>query len=204
MTPTYNTIAKPSSPFLLKEKRSKFIGYALPIENKNTLKAFVATLKQTHPNANHFCYAWKLGINHIQYRLNDDGEPNNTAAAPIYGQIQSLRLTNIAVVVVRIFGGIKLGTGGLITAYRSAAYGALQTSKIITKTIQIKASLSFPYQEMHLVMRIIKKEKITIISQTLLNQCKMDIEIPLSHIETFKQKVAVLKACTLEVLTTPF
>jgi uncharacterized YigZ family protein len=164
---TYNTIALPSEETLFKEKNSKFFGYAFPIESEEEVKPIIETLKKQHPNAGHFCYAYQIGTETIQYRANDDGEPSNTAGTPIYGQIQSFGLTNVLVVVVRIFGGVKLGVGGLISAYKTSAQITLESCEIIEKTIDIHFQISFDYKNMNKVMRVIKEKKLDIVSQEM-------------------------------------
>ena len=121
MDDTYKTIEIPSKETLFKDRNSKFYGYAFPVANEDAVKSYLELLRKKHHTARHFCYAWQLGIESIRYRANDDGEPSNSAGMPIYGQIQSFEVTNILVVSVRYFGGIKLGVGGLINAYRSSA-----------------------------------------------------------------------------------
>ena len=118
---TYNTIDFTPEEILFKEKNSKFFGYAFPLSTEEEIKPLIDNLRKQHPNAGHFCYAYQLGTNTISYRANDDGEPSNSAGMPIYGQIQSFSVTNILIVVVRIFGGVKLGVGGLISAYKTTA-----------------------------------------------------------------------------------
>src|SRR3990167_1974495 len=137
MKDTYNTIAHPSEEILYKEKNSKFFGYAFPIQSEEEVKPIIDVLRKQHPHAVHYCYAYQIGSDTITYRANDDGEPSNTAGMPIYGQIQSFAVTNILIVVVRIFGGIKLGVGGLISAYRTTAQMVLETCDIIEKTVDI-------------------------------------------------------------------
>ena len=167
MKDTYNTIALPSEETLFKEKNSKFFGYAFPIESEDEVKPIIETLKKQHPNAGHYCYAYQIGTETIQYRANDDGEPSNTAGTPIYGQIQSFGLTNVLVVVVRIFGGVKLGVGGLISAYKTSAQITLESCEIIEKTIDIHFQISFDYKNMNKVMRVIKEKKLDIVSQEM-------------------------------------
>lgn len=167
MKDTYNTIAFPSEESLFKEKNSKFFGYAFPIESEEEVKPIIDILKKQHPQAVHYCYAYQIGTEIIQYRANDDGEPSNTAGAPIYGQIQSFGLTNVLVVVVRIYGGIKLGVGGLILAYKTSAQITLESSEIIEKTIDIPFEISFDYKNMNKVMRVIKEKKLDIESQEM-------------------------------------
>ena len=164
---TYTTIAQATDEVLFKEKSSKFYGYAFPIESEEEVKPIIDQLRKLHPHAVHYCYAYQIGTEKISYRANDDGEPSNTAGAPIYGQIQSFGLTNVLLVVVRIFGGIKLGVGGLITAYKTTAQLVLEDAKIIEKTIDIHFLISFDYKNMNKVMRVIKEKKLDIINQTM-------------------------------------
>jgi uncharacterized YigZ family protein len=180
MKDTYNTIALPSEETLFKEKNSKFFGYAFPIELEEEVKPIIETLKKQHPNAGHYCYAYQIGTETVQYRANDDGEPSNTAGTPIYGQIQSFGLTNILVVVVRIFGGVKLGVGGLISAYKTSAQITLESCEIIEKTIDIHFQISFDYKNMNKVMRVIKEKKLDIISQEM--EINEDTNLPIGKI----------------------
>lgn len=173
MQDTYKTIATASEEILFKEKNSKFFGYAFPVSTEVEIKNHLEILKKQHYGAVHNCYAFQIGTDTIQYRANDDGEPNNTAGTPIYGQIQSFGLTNVLVVVVRYFGGVKLGVGGLITAYRTAAQMALETSEIVEKTIDIKYSIHFDYKNMNKVMRVIKEKNIEINSQKMDLGCEI-------------------------------
>lgn len=175
MTDTYKTIASPSEETLFKEKNSKFFGYAFPITSEEEVKSHLEILRKQHYGAVHYCYAFQIGTDKIQFRANDDGEPSNTAGAPIYGQIQSFGVTNILVVVVRYFGGIKLGVGGLISAYRTSAQMALEASEIIEKTINIDYSISFDYKNMNKVMRVIKEKNLEIISQKMELGCEIVI-----------------------------
>jgi uncharacterized YigZ family protein len=172
---TYKTIASPSEEILFKEKNSKFFGYAFPVSSEDEIKNHLDILRKQHYGAVHFCYAFQMGTDKIQFRANDDGEPSNTAGAPIYGQIQSFGLTNVLVVVVRFFGGIKLGVGGLISAYRTSAQMALEASEIIEKTINVHYIISFDYKNMNKVMRVIKEKNLEIISQNMNESCEIEI-----------------------------
>lgn len=174
---SYKTITQPSREGLFKDRGSKFYGYAFPISNEEEIKEKIELLKKQHYNARHWCYAWQLGKNYDHYRANDDGEPSNSAGMPIYGQLQSFNVTNVLVVVVRYFGGTKLGVGGLIKAYKNGAKLALENSNIIDKTINEKFLIKFEYSEMNTVMRIIKDEKISIINQKLELNCEFIISI---------------------------
>ena len=174
---SYKTITQPSKEGLFKDRGSKFYGYAFPISNEEEIKEKIELLKKQHYNARHCCYAWQLGKNYDHYRANDDGEPSNSAGMPIYGQLQSFNVTNVLIVVVRYFGGTKLGVGGLIKAYKNGAKLALENSNIIDKTINEKFLIKFEYPEMNTVMRIIKDEKISIINQKLELNCEFIISI---------------------------
>ncbi|WP_284651359.1 IMPACT family protein [Flavobacterium terrisoli] len=175
MKDTYNTIASPSAEILFKEKNSKFFGYTFPVTNEAEIKIHLDQLRKQHPGAGHFCYAFQLGTESVTFRANDDGEPSNSAGMPIYGQIQSFEVTNILIVVVRFFGGVKLGVGGLISAYRTAAQLALEESEIIEKTIDIHFSISFDYKNMNKVMRIIKEKNLEIVNQKMDESCQIEI-----------------------------
>jgi uncharacterized YigZ family protein len=175
MEDTYKTIAAPSSEILFKEKNSKFFGYAFPIQSELAIKPIIDNLRKQHPQAVHYCYAYQIGTDTKIYRTNDDGEPSNTAGMPIYGQIQSFGVTNVLIVVVRIFGGVKLGVGGLISAYRNAAEMTLESSAIIVKTIDIHFEIAFDYKNINKVMRVIKEKKVEIVSQKLEMNCQIEI-----------------------------
>lgn len=174
---TYKTILKPSKEVLFKEKGSKFFGYAFPVSSEDIIKENIENLKKLHHSARHFCYGWQLGKNYEHYRANDDGEPSNSAGMPIYGQLQSFDVTNVLVVVVRYFGGTKLGVGGLIQAYKTTAQMALEGCKIVTKTIDETFLLKFEYPEMNTVMRIIKDEDINLINQKMEMNCEFEISV---------------------------
>lgn len=174
---TYKTITKPTESVLFKDKNSKFFGYAFPVLNEDEVKIKIEKLKKEHHAARHWCYAYQIGIEKISYRANDDGEPNNSAGIPIYGQILSFGVTNILIVVVRYFGGVKLGVTGLINAYKTTAQLSLEASKIIEKTINIGYLISFDYKNMNTVMRIIKERNLNIIHQKLEMDCKITISV---------------------------
>jgi uncharacterized YigZ family protein len=172
---TYKTIEEASPETLYKEKNSKFFGFAFPVTSEEEVKVHIEKLKKEHFSARHWCYAYQIGTTKTQYRANDDGEPNNSAGMPIYGQIQSFDLTNVLVVVVRYFGGVKLGVGGLISAYRESAKMALEASTIIEKTIDIHFNVLFDYKNMNKVMRIIKEKNLNIVSQKMEENCQIEI-----------------------------
>ncbi|TXD46498.1 IMPACT family protein [Polaribacter sp. IC073] len=177
MEDVYKTIEKPSKETLFKEKGSKFFGYTFPVLTEEDVKESIEELRKKHHAARHFCYAYQLGIEKIRFRANDDGEPNNSAGMPIYGQIQSFEVTNILIVSVRYFGGTKLGVGGLISAYKTSAQMALEASYILEKTINIEYKLTFNYDLMNPVMRVVKEKNINIVSQKLEMDCQYIISV---------------------------
>jgi uncharacterized YigZ family protein len=174
---TYYTIVKPSEEVLFKDKNSKFFGYAFPVQYEEDIKSHLVTLKKQHHTARHWCYAYQIGTETINFRANDDGEPKNSAGQPIYGQIQSYKLTNVLIVVVRYFGGVKLGVGGLTNAYKTTAQIALEASKIIEKTINKEFLITFDYKNMNKVMRIIKEKQLTVVNQKLELNCEIQISV---------------------------
>ena len=175
---TYKTIAAPVEEVIFKEKSSKFLGYAFPVTSEEEIKAHLEAVKKAHFSARHWCYAWQLGYGrHQRYRANDDGEPNNTAGIPIYGQIQSFELTNVLVIVVRYFGGIKLGVGGLVQAYKTTAQLTLQETEIEEKLITEELIINFDYPLMNKVMRVVKEQNLTITAQHLTESCELHLAI---------------------------
>ena len=186
MKDTYNTIDLASEEQLFKEKNSKFFGYAYPIQSEEEVKPLIDILRKQHPNAGHFCYAYQIGTDAVTYRANDDGEPSNSAGMPIYGQIQSFSVTNILLVVVRIFGGVKLGVGGLISAYKTTAHLVLESCVIVEKTIDINFKITFDYQNMNKVMRVIKEKKLEMVLQEM--EIDEITELPIGKIELKTRK----------------
>ena len=183
MNDTYKTIEKPSDEVLFKEKNSKFFGYAFPVQSENEVKEILDQLKKQHYTARHWCYAYQIGTKTKIYRANDDGEPNNSAGMPIYGQIQSFDVTNVLVVVVRYFGGVKLGVGGLVTAYKTGAQMALETVEIVEKTINTHYLIRFDYKNMNKVMRVIKEKNLNVVNQVLELDCLIEISCRLTQKE---------------------
>lgn len=173
----YKTIETSPDPVLFKDKNSKFFGYAFPVVSEDEVKKELNYLKKEHQNARHWCYAYQIGTENIMYRANDDGEPNNSAGLPIYGQIQAFELTNVLIVVIRYFGGIKLGVGGLISAYKATAQMILENSIIVEKTIDIEYLIKFDYKNMNTVMRIIKEKKLNMVNQKLEMDCQITISV---------------------------
>jgi uncharacterized YigZ family protein len=173
---------------LYKEKGSRFIAIALPVESTDEVKEQLEKLRKEFHDARHHCYAYRLGEEPYEFRYQDDGEPSGTAGKPIFGQIQSFELTNVLIVVIRYFGGIKLGTGGLIQAYRAAAKDAVENGMIVTKIWSENLEISFDYRHMNDVMRIIKDEDLRIIRQESTERCCILLEIRKSNFRNIKNK----------------
>lgn len=176
MEDVYKTIAE-ASKAIYTEKRSRFIAYAIPVLSTRDVKNEIDKLKKEFYDARHVCWAYMLGADRLEFRSNDDGEPSGTAGKPILGQINSNELTNILVAVVRYFGGIKLGTSGLIDAYREAAADAIREAGIIEKTVDMQISFGFEYPFMNDVMKIVKDLEPVILEQSYDLNCSMTLEI---------------------------
>lgn len=185
---TYRTITAATEEVLFKDRNSKFFGYAFPVTSEDQIKEHLEDLRKKHHSARHWCYAWQLGKEEFHYRANDDGEPTNSAGMPIYGQIQSFEVTDILIVVVRYFGGVKLGVGGLINAYRSAAQMALESANIVERTMDIRFEIAFDYPEMNKVMRVIKENKLEVVDQQLELDCKLYILVRKAEAERIFEK----------------
>lgn len=184
MTERYLTIAGEAEG-IYKDKGSKFLAFAVPAESIEDVKEQLEQFRQRYHDARHVCYAYMLGAERQDYRANDDGEPSGTAGRPILGQINSRQLTNILIVVVRYFGGILLGTGGLITAYKEAASDALSRAEIVEKDVMIGKTLRFPYEKMNEVMRLLKDTQAVITRQDFDGECIIECNIKLSYADRF-------------------
>ena len=185
---TYKTLVAPSQG-IYKEKGSKFLAHAYPIGTEDEVKEYIQKLKKEYFDARHHCYAYRLGGKGEQFRANDDGEPSGTAGKPILGQLLSHELTNILIVVIRYFGGIKLGTSGLIYAYKTAATDAITNAEITERTIDEQLNITFGYAVMNDVMRIIKEEQPDIISQQLDMACRINLAIRKSKSDRLKERL---------------
>lgn len=191
MTDEYKTISGTSEGYYT-EKRSKFLAFAHHVETTDEVKDIVAGYRKKYYDARHVCYAYMLGAERKEFRANDDGEPSSTAGKPILGQINSNELTNILIVVVRYYGGVNLGTSGLIVAYREAASDALSHSTIETRQVEEIVKYSFAYPQMNDVMRIVKDMNPRIISQTFENTCEIVLSIRKSEAEQLRSRLAKL------------
>lgn len=177
MTDEYKTITEVIGEGFYSEKRSKFLAFAHHVETIDEIKDILASYRKKYYDARHVCYAYVLGADKADFRANDDGEPSSTAGKPILGQINSYDLTNVLLIVVRYYGGVNLGTGGLIVAYRTAAADALDHATIETRLVEEVITYSFPYPMMNAVMRVIKEMQPRIVSQTFDNTCSISMSI---------------------------
>lgn len=185
---------------IYREKGSRFIAVAMPAGSVEEVKAHLEQLRREFHDARHHCYAYRIGIIPGEYRYQDDGEPSGTAGKPIFGQIQSYELTNILLVVIRYFGGIKLGTSGLIQAYRAAARDALQNGAIVTRTLHVRLRIRFNYSGMNAVMKFIKEEGLRITRQETGEECTIFLEIRKDLDEFVKKKLYSLEISDITVI----
>lgn len=195
MEDVYRTI-EDSAEGLYKEKGSRFISFAYPVSAEEQIREIIAELKDKYYDARHHCYAWRLGPDKTHFRANDDGEPSSTAGKPILGQIQSNGLTNVLIVVIRYFGGIKLGVSGLINAYREAAADALRNAVIIEKTIDMPLRIRFSYLVLNDVMKIVKEEAPEILERHFELGCEMLLSVRQSELKTFKARLQKVDSLT--------
>ena len=185
---TFLTIKAPSQATYT-EKRSKFLAFAFPVSTIGEIKDKVAEFQKKYYDARHVCYAYMIGPERTVFRANDNGEPSGTAGKPILGQINSNNLTDILIIVVRYFGGVKLGTGGLIVAYRAAAAEAIANAEIIEKKVELSITFNFEYPYMNDVMRIVKEENPDVVSQTFDNDCAMTLRIRKDNMPKLKARL---------------
>lgn len=198
MTDEYKTIAAPSEGYF-KDRGSKFIAYAFPCYSEEDWQSDLESVKKDHFKARHHCFAYRIGLDQNNFRANDDGEPSGTAGRPILGQIDSFGLVNVFIVVVRYFGGTKLGASGLINAYRTAAAEALQQAEIIDKTVEDIFQIDFDYALMSEVMNAVKKLDLEITTQDFGNTAMLQIAIPQSKVsETIRQLRALIAKVRIE------
>ncbi len=197
---TYRTIEQPSVAEF-KDRGSKFLAYAVEVTNLEEVRQRLKRLKEEHPKAVHFCYAFRIGTDGNLFRAADDGEPSGSAGKPILGQIDSAGLTDILIVVVRYFGGTLLGVPGLINAYKTAAQEALQSAVVIEKNIEATYSLEFAYTLMNDVMRVLKQHHVRIIKNEMTLFCEFEIRIPLTEMNESIDKLGKLREVKLKALS---
>jgi len=185
----YKTISKPAESNF-RDHASKFIGYLYPIRNEEEVKQILLVLKKQHYDATHHCFAYRLGSKGEAFRANDDGEPSGTAGKPILNQLLSAQITNVLAVVVRYFGGTKLGVPGLINAYKEATKEAIEAATIIEETVNERMEVKFEYAAMNEVMRVVKDLNLTIVNQEMNLTCMMVIEIRQSLYPTLEERLS--------------
>ncbi|GHV29516.1 hypothetical protein FACS1894177_00530 [Bacteroidia bacterium] len=198
MTDTYRTISDISEGYIT-EQRSKFISYAFPVRTSEEVKEKVDAIRKQHYSARHVCWAYMLGAGRTEFRSNDDGEPSSTAGKPILGVINSNELTDLLIVVVRYFGGVKLGTSGLIVAYRAAAQDAIAHAEIIEKTVDEEITITFEYPFLNGVMKIVKDDNPRIVSQQFDMDCVMTLRIRKSEAGKLREKLLKVESVRLSV-----
>lgn len=194
---TFRSIASPSRG-LFKDNGSRFIALAYPVTTEEEIKSIITSVRKEYHDARHHCYAYRLGYRREISRANDDGEPSSSAGKPILGQIDSLELSDILVVVVRYFGGIKLGIPGLIRAYRSSTADALDHAEIVEKTAVRRYRLTFGYMDMNGVMKVLKDLGLQACKQDFGMECSLETDVRLSLAETFEEKIGQAGGCSLE------
>lgn len=184
----YKTIVAPVE-VAMRERSSKFLSFIYPVQNEEQIREALDALRKRYFDATHHCYAWRLGPDGQHYRANDDGEPSGTAGKPILGQLLSHELTDCLVVVVRYFGGTKLGVPGLIAAYKESAQQAIEAAEIVEKTVDRALTIHFPYLEMNGVMRVIKEEQPKVVGQSFDNLCTMHLTMREGRAEVLIEKL---------------
>jgi uncharacterized YigZ family protein len=199
---SYLSIENPVSG-IYKEKGSKFLAFAYPVKNEEEIKANLAFLKKEYHDARHHCFAWILGPEKNSVRAFDDGEPNHSAGDPILGQIRSKNLTNVLVVVVRYFGGVKLGVGGLISAYKEAAQDALQKAVIVEEEVMDLFCIKYPYDAIPEVMKMVKEYSLQIINQTFEAHGVMEVKGPVRMKQLFLERIRLLNNLNIPVELSP-
>lgn len=200
---TYLTIAAPARG-LYKDKGSRFLAFAYPISSETDVKPIVDALKAKYYEARHHCFAWRIGIEAseggVRFRANDDSEPAGSAGRPILGQLMSRELTNLVVVVVRYFGGIKLGVPGLIAAYKEATADALATAEIVERTENREVIVDFPYSEMNRVMKVVKDMEPRVLEQQFDLSCRLHLCVRLRDADLFLQRMGDIEGVNLSLL----
>jgi uncharacterized YigZ family protein len=193
---TYNTIAAPAEG-ACRDKGSKFLAYAFPVESEQEARQRVASVKKEHYSARHCCYAYRIGKAGAHFRANDDGEPSGTAGKPILGQLLSANLTNVLVVVARYFGGTLLGTSGLTAAYKSAAAAAIAGAQVVQRTWDAVLTVTFPYAGMNAIMKIVKDAQLRILSQDFgSEQCSLSASVREGKAKSVQEQLAAAAAAT--------
>lgn len=193
MTFLYKTIEKPVEDILLKEKGSKFIGFAYPVNNEKELKETLDQLKSVHPKATHHCYAFRLGLNGENYRANDDGEPSGSAGLPIYNQLLANEITNILLIVVRYYGGTKLGVSGLVKTYKESAKLTLEEAHIITKELHTELEILFHFNQQNTIFTLLNKFDAKVLEFDAEENCRISASVKLSQKENISEQLSEMQ-----------
>ena len=189
----YKTIQNPVENILLKEKGSKFIGFAFPINNETELKTALEKIRTEHPKATHHCYAFRMGLKGENYRANDDGEPSGSAGLPIYNQLLAHEITNVLVISVRYYGGTKLGVSGLVKAYKESAKMTLEDAEIITKELETEIRIQFNFDQQNLIFTLLSKFDAKILSFETLEKCEINASLKLAEKEKLSEKLSEMQ-----------
>ncbi|MCE3075524.1 IMPACT family protein [Chryseobacterium gwangjuense] len=189
----YKTIEKPVENTLLKEKGSKFIGFAFPVDNEVELKNALEKIRAEHPKATHHCYAFRMGLNGENYRANDDGEPSGSAGLPIYNQLLANEITNVLVISVRYYGGTKLGVSGLVKAYKECAKITLEEANIVTKELEIEIKIQFNFNQQNVIFTLLSKFDAKIVNFDSQEKASIIAKIKLKHKDEIVSALANLQ-----------
>lgn len=196
----YQTIDKPIENTLIKEKGSKFIGFAFPVTNEEEVKECLIKIREEHPKATHHCYAFRLGLQGENYRANDDGEPSGSAGLPIYNQLLAHEITNVLVISVRYYGGVKLGVGGLVKTYKESAKITLDEAEIVIKELETQIELNFDYEHQNTVFTLLNKFDAKILDFTSTDQCSIVANIKLAQKENISEQLSEMHYLSYDFL----
>ena len=196
----YTTIKSEVRDILLKEKGSKFIGFAFPVNNEKELKTALESLKEEHPKATHHCYAFRIGINGENYRANDDGEPSGSAGLPIYNQLLAHNLTNILVVIVRYYGGTKLGVSGLVKTYKESTKYTLEHAEIITKELETELKIQFKFSQQNIIFSLLNKFNAKVMNFDAQEDCMITARLNLSEKEKISELLSEIQYVSFKFL----
>lgn len=195
---SFKTIESPVENTLLKEKGSKFIGFAFPVNNEEELKNALEKIRSEHPKATHHCYAFRIGLNGENYRANDDGEPSGSAGLPIYNQLLANEITNVLVISVRYYGGTKLGVSGLVKAYKESAKITLEEAKIVTKELETVVQISFNFNQQNIIFTLLSKYDAKVLQFDANENCIVTAALKLSQKESISEKLSEMQYVSFE------
>ncbi|WHF52818.1 YigZ family protein [Chryseobacterium gotjawalense] len=195
---SFDTIKSPVENILIKEKGSKFIGFAFPVENEKEVKEALARVKEAHPKATHHCYAFRLGINGENYRANDDGEPSGSAGLPIYNQLLAHNITQVLLIVVRYYGGTKLGVSGLVKTYKESAKFTLESCELITKELQSEIEIQFEFDQQNVIFTLLNKFGAKIIDFKTEEKCTISAQLKTSEKENISEQLSEMQNISFE------